>query len=653
MRMFDGRAIRLVLILAAAWSAPVAALADQAEPPSLRLGAVFSDHAVLQRERPIAVWGVAAPGARLTVSLDADAVQTTAGPDGGWRAALPARPAGGPYVLSVRDEAGGQAQASDVLVGDVWLCSGQSNMELPVSRSLNAPSVVNGANDDAIRLTTIAKDFDPEPQAEFRNPVAWTPARPDTVGDFSAACYYFAQDLRRDHDVPMGLISSNWGGSGIEAWLSGPVLDRLGYGEPRAILSQLKTEPVAAQAAWGRQWEAWWRAQSSDAPWSPADTGEWRPVPEMTPWEHWGVPELADYNGMVWYRADIDLTPAQARAARTLSLGNVDEADQTWVNGVAVGASGSGDRLYDLPQGLLKPGRNTVVVNAYDTWEVGGLYGPAEKRALILADGQTVPLDLAGWRYRVASDVTGAPPRAPWSSTSGLGTIANAMIAPLHDYGLKGVLWYQGESNTGDAVRYRDLLAGLMADWREWFAAQDLPFLVVQLANFGPPPTAPAPSGWAELRESQRLAVAADPHAGLAVAIDLGDRWDIHPAQKQELGRRLARAARHVVYGDPAPPSGPSPASVERRGDSILVAFADVTGGLKTLGGNQALGFEVCAGEETCRYATASASDDRVRIALEPDEPIALIRFCWADSPVCNLYDAAGLPAGPFRARLP
>lgn len=617
-----------------------------------RLAAIFSDHAVLQRDRPIPVWGDGTPGAALTVQLDGRAVRTTADADGRWRVELPAHAAGGPYVLRVRDAAGGEATAGDILVGDVWLCSGQSNMELPVERSLNAPSVIGAAGDDGIRLVTVQKDFDVAAQEAFRNPLAWAAASPASVGSFSAACYYFAQDLRRDHAVPMGLISSSWGGSNIETWMSPKALAAQGYGDQLSILSEMATDPVAAQGRWGLRWQAWWDGLARDRPWSPDDAGQWTPVPAMEPWERWGVPALASYNGMVWYRLDIDLTAEQAAAGRSLSLGYVDEADQTWVNGVAVGASGSGDRLYALPAGLLKAGRNTVVVNAYDTWEVGGLYGPAEKRALVLADGGRLPLDPAGWRYRVASNVTAAPPRGPWSSTSGLTTIGNAMIAPLHDYAMRGALWYQGESNTGAGREYQALLSGLMADWRERFGA-DLSFLVVQLANFGAPPTAPGPSGWAELRESQRLAVAADDNAGLAVAIDLGDRWDIHPAQKQELGRRLARAARHVVYGDPAPPSGPVPASVRREGDEIVVAFDDVTGALKTLSGAQAIGFELCDGED-CRYApSAVASGAEVRLAAPAGTTVSEVRFCWADSPVCNLYDAAGLPAGPFRMEVP
>ena len=638
---------RVVAALCAV-AATLTATGASAQAPTL--SDLFSDHAVLQRDRPIPVWGQGRPGGRLTVSLGEARVAVTVNEDGRWRARLPARGAGGPLTLTVSDGDGGEDVARDVMVGDVWLCSGQSNMELPVNRALNAPAVIGASSDERLRLLTVAKDYDAHVQADFRNPVAWAPAGPDSVAEFSAACFFFAQELRRDHDVPMGLINASWGGSRIEAWMSRDALVRQGAGEGVAALDRLSDDPMAAQRLWGEQWQAWWAGRSGDAPWSPEDGGDWRPVPAMTPWEGWGVPELAAYNGMVWYRVDVELTQAQARAANRLSLGAIDEADQTWVNGVAVGASGSGERVYDLPEGLLRAGRNTVVVNVLDTWQAGGLYGPADRRALLTAGGEAIPLDPGGWRWRRAT-VGETPPRAPWSSTSGLTTIGNAMIAPLHDYGMRGALWYQGESNTGEAERYRDLLTGLMADWRDQFDAPELPFLVVQLANFGAPNHEPRPSGWAELRESQRLAVDADPHAALAVAIDLGDRWDIHPAQKEELGRRLARAARHAVYGEDIPPSGPAPAGVTRQGRNLRVAFGDVTGELRSHGGAQVIGFELCAAD-ACRYVAAVARGSAVELTVpdgfRPDE----IRFCWADNPTCNLFDDAGLPAGPFRLRL-
>lgn len=625
------------------------ALARQAAPTP---GALFADHAVLQRDRPISIWGRADPGAGVVVSLADRTVRATADAEGRWNAMLPALPAGGPHDLTL--ESGGRTTVRrDILIGDVFLCSGQSNMALPLSRALNAPGEIAGSADDEIRLLTVPLKNLPTPQAEFSTPLSWAAAGPETVADFSAACYFFARDLRRDHDVPMGLIADAWGGSTIQAWMSAPALEAVGdYDASLAILSQYAAGRPEAQSAWGAQWEAWWREHGQGEPWrEPTSASGWTAVPAMTPWEQWGEPELSEFNGMVWYRTDITLSAEQASQSAVLSLGGVDEADQTWVNGVPVGASGSGDRTYPLPDGLLKPGVNTVTVNVLDTYGVGGLYGPAEKRVLKLADGSAVPLDVGGWRYRQVAGDLGAQPRAPWEALAGLTTIHNAMIAPMRDYGLKGVLWYQGESNAGrNPEGYDRLLTGLMADWRRQFDNLDLPFLIVSLANYGAPSSTPGPSGWAELRDRVRTAVAGDDHAALAVAVDLGDRWDIHPAQKLELGRRLARAARAVVYGETIAPSGPEVVEARRAGDEVVVTFRNVENGLRAYSGGRALGFELCAADGTaCRYAEAHAESDVVRLTVPAGAAAGQVRYAWADNPVINLFDGAGLPAGPFR----
>ena len=610
----------------------------------------FSDHGVLQRDRPIAVWGQADAGATVALELGGQTARVTAGTDGRWRAELPAMPAGGPHVLTARS-GDRTARAEDLLVGDVFLCSGQSNMAAPVARALNSPREIETSADDGIRLMTVQTDDRPTPQRDFVRPVAWAAAAPDTVADFSAACFFFAQDLRRDLDVPMGLIHAAWGGSMIQAWMSADaVRAQGGYDEALSILEQLPTDPAGAQARWARRWEAWWSFRADTRPWTET-TEDWTPVPAMTPWEFWGVPELAAYNGMVWFGTTVVLTAEQAGQAATLTLGNVDEADQTWINGAAAGASSSGDRSYAVPPGVLKPGDNVVVLNVLDTYADGGLYGPTEKRALVLADGTSIPLDAAGWRYRIGAGDHGPPPRPPWEALAGLTTISNAMITPLERYGLKGVLWYQGESNTGrEPERYDRLLAGWMADWRARFDAPDLPFLIVSLANYGEPRAAPGESGWAELRDRTRTAVLADDHAALAVAIDLGDRWDIHPGQKLELGRRLARGARAEIYAEDIAPSGPEAAGARRDGDAVVVRFNHVQDRLVAFGGAGLLGFELCAADgSACRYADARVDGPTVRIAAPAGAPAGQVRYAWADNPTVNLFDGSGLPAGPFR----
>lgn len=675
MRRVIERAFLSGLAIASVAIAPVAsAAADDGQPAPL-LHALFQDHAVLQREQPIKVWGNAAANDELTVSLADATTRVRADASGHWMATLPSMQAGGPYSLSVKTGAGNAQRIEDVLIGDVWLCSGQSNMVLQVHRALDSRAEIAGSANDSIRMLTVGLASSVTPLETFAAPVQWQKAAPATVPEFSATCYYFARELQKTTRVAMGLVNAAWGGSKIEAWMSEHAIREAGGNDAKLdVLKQYASNPVAANQQWGAMWEAWWRSQVPTArgaePWSAeairkevsagairkdASAGairkeDWHAAPPVLDvWEKWDVPQLADFNGMVWYRASVKLSEKQAAQGAVLSLGHVDEVDQTWVNGRAVGYTSGPDtaRLYSLPKGLLKAGENVIVVNALDTYGSGGLNGPAEQRALRFADGSSVSID-GNWQYQIAPSNLGPAPRAPWEAVAGLTTIHNAMIAPIGPYGFRGVVWYQGESNTDEAGRYQALLSGLMADWRSKYGA-DLPFLIVQLANYGPAPTAPGESGWASLREAQRLAVANDAHAGLAVAIDIGDRYDIHPANKQELGRRLARAARHVVYGEAIAPSGPTPASARREGEKIVVAFDDVDRSLVTYGADQPIGFELCgATQASCRYANAIVKEDRVELQVAAPQVPTRVRFCWADSPVCTLYDRSGLPAGPF-----
>lgn len=541
------------------------------------------------------------------------------------------------------------------MIGDVWLCSGQSNMVLQVHRALDARSEIANSSNDSIRMLTVPMSSNAVPQYGFAGPVKWLKASPTTVPDFSALCLYMARELQKKDKVSMGLIAAAWGGSKIESWLSAATLRSLG-GHERGLeaLAVSSKDPAAGAAQWGAVWEAWWRERTKDRrgtePWSARPSGDWKVAPmERGAWEDWGVPELAAYNGMLWYRTNVTLTKAQAAQKATLAVGRVDESDQVWVNGRAVGAAGPGsERSYELPPNLLRAGENFIVISVLDTYAYGGLRGPMESRALRLADGSSVVLDNE-WRYLMPPSNATVPPRAPWEAVAGLGVIHNGMIAPLSKLSLRGVAWYQGESNTDEADQYQNLLKHFMADWRGRFGA-DIPFFIVQLAGFGPASTQPVESHWAELREAQRLAVQEDANAGLVVAVDLGERTDIHPANKQEVARRLARAIRHVVYNDAAPPSGPIPVGARRSGQAIAVEFTDVTGRLVAYSATRPIGFETCgAAASSCEFAEATIEGNRVVLNSPNSGSATRVRYCWADSPVCTLYDEAPLPAGPFQ----
>jgi len=635
--------LRGLIILALAATASSAL----AEP---RLASPFSDHAVLQRGRPIPVWGTADPGERVTVALGEASRTATADRRGAWRVELPAQAAGGAFDLTVTSDSGRSA-ATDILVGDVWLCSGQSNMEMTVAQSLSGYNESQGAEDPRLRILTVPHLIASGPQGDFAGPVAWQPVSPASVGGFSAACYYMARELRRSQDVPIGAIASSWGGTPIRTWMD----DRAAaatLADDYRQLELFRHDPAAANRAFGDRWSAWWREVSGDAegsePWNASERLQWTPVPQMSLWEEWGNPRFAEFNGMMWMRKRFTLTPEEAAAGGTLSLGVIDDNDETFVNGTAVGGTYSWEASRDYPvgPGVLRAGENEILVNVLDAWGGGGLAGPAERIRLTLADGTAKPLG-DGWEYSVVTPTPGTPPAAPWIAPMGLTALYHAMIAPLRDYGLTGAAWYQGETDVELPGSYADRLAAMMAGWRRQFGQPELPFLIVSLANFGEPATRPVESGWAALRDQQRLAAARDPHVDLVVAMDLGERLDIHPANKTELGRRLARAARHLAYGSDRG-AGPEIASARRTAEGIRLEFTGVAGSLRTWSGPRALAFELCAEtQESCRFADAVASGTSVLLA-DDGRPATRIRYAWAEAPVTNLYDEDSVPVGPF-----
>jgi sialate O-acetylesterase len=650
--------MKRIEVRARLWWLALAALAcanAPAQESAPLLAAIFGDHAVLQRDRPIEVWGTAGAGEQITVTLAGATRKTQADAGGRWAVAMPPLPAGGPYTLIARTATRAQ-QVNDLRVGDVWLCSGQSNMELTVRHALNAGWEVAHSGNDAIRHVTIPRNPATAPGADFPQPLEWKVAGPDTTGDFSAVCYYFVRELQQAVNVPQGMIHSSWGGTRIEEWLSVQSLQQLGGHEARlARLAEYARDPPLGARHWGESLQQWWASQPATRgtkPWLPAGaTGDWQSVPaSLGPWEDWGIPALAEYDGALWYRARVKLTAAQARQRATLSLGVIDDVDEVWINGTPMAYGfGERERLHEVPPGLLKAGENLIVVNVFDMWGSGGIHGPAQQRALRLADGGAVPL--TGWQYQMPPTGLTPVPRAPWEPVAGVNVLYNGMIAPLGKYGLRGVAWYQGESNADpeDARHYQQQLQMLFTDWRRQFEAP-LPFFVVQLANYGALARAPVDSGWARLRDAQRRAVADDGNAGLAVTIDIGNRDDIHPTNKQEVGRRLARAARHVAFGEKISASGAAPRSAHRAVGGVEVTLADYDGSLVVIGARDPAGFELCgATQASCHFVRAQLGEGGlVRIEEAAPERATRVRFCWADAPLCNLFDTGGLPVGPF-----
>ncbi len=640
---------RLFLLLLA-WLAP--ALCALAAP--LELPLLFSDGAVLQRDRPLPVWGSAAPGAQVQVEFAGHRASAVAGADGRWSLQLPAQPAGGPHVLVVR--AGSeQRRIADVLVGEVWLASGQSNMEWPVATSLHADEDIAGADDPLLRHFKVPKSWATTPQAQLAGG-QWLAATPQHVGEFSAVGYAFARELRQVLDVPVGIIDSTWGGSAIEAWMDASMLG-LDAAELEARMAERRAADARTEAA-TRERVARWPAVDPDSEAFAAahlDDADWASIAVPALWETEGY---AGMDGVAWYRAHFELTGAEAAVGVTLGLGQIDDSDVAWVNGQRVGNTTNAynvPRVYRVPAAVLKPGRNTVAVRVEDTGGGGGIAGAPGEVFVETKAGRRRALE--GWRFRTATVAVSADEGKNQIET----LLYNAMIRPLQPYPLAGVIWYQGEANAHDdaAFRYRDQFKAMIEGWRGAWESPAMPFLWVQLAAFHSGDDrlhadgTVADSPWATLRESQSAALAL-PATAQAVSIDVGDSHDIHPRDKRTVGHRLALGARRVAYGErDLVHSGPVFRAVRPQGRELVLEFDAAGGVLATRGGGNApRGFEVAGTDGRFHPAEARMEGDTVVLRSAKVRQPAMARYAWKDDPGdADLVGQDGLPASPFRTQ--
>jgi sialate O-acetylesterase len=620
-------------------------------PPAL-LYTTFQDHAVLQRDKPIPVWGLASPSAEVDVAFAGKSAHATADASGNWHTELSPMSAGGPFELAVTSSTGQTQTVKDVMVGDVYLCSGQSNMEMPLRLATNYDYEIQSAKNTSIRLFHVQRFPSPTPHETFGTDASWAVTSPDTVKEFSAVCYYFGREVQPAAGVAIGLIEDAWGGSAIQAWISRKGLHALGgYEEPLEILDTYARDPKAAEVKWRAMAHAWWMshdpALAASPRWSDPsyDDSGWDKAVPVGKFSTWKVPALKTFDGIVWVRKSFDVTAAQAGGAATISLGAISRTDTTWVNGVDVGAFDGYDikRVYEIPAGTLREGKNLVAVGVLAG---DGLLSPAEEMTVRFADGSVTALT-GPWRYKLSAPFvqTGRTPHVPWLNQNGVSVLHNGMIAPLGGTQIRGVLWYQGEADTWQSKEYERLLPALIADWRAKFGA-DTPFFIAQLTSFGPTATKPQRSDWAALRDVQRRIVEKTPNTALAVTIDLGARDNIHPAAKQELGRRLALLAERSIYGLNIVDRGPTPVAATREGKTVFVKFDNVAAGLSAYEWDRVIGFSLCDAAGNCSFADGAVQHDQIKI--DSAAKAATVRYCWADSPLCNLTNSEGLPAGTF-----
>jgi len=605
---------------------------------------LFSHNAVLQQGVEIPVWGTANDGERVTVEV-AGQKQTTVAKDGRWMVRLKPLKAGGPLTMKIAGVA-----ITNVLVGEVWVCSGQSNMERELGPRPPQPPIDNwqqevaSANYPQIRQFLVPKrlSFQTITDADGH----WMVCSPETAESFSAVGYFFGRDLYHDIKVPIGLVFSAWGGTVAEAWTSAGSL--LTMPDFKPTVEQLQ-DPAAIEKARGtydKSLADWYRTNDPGSAATPnwadpkLDISDWKQMTLPTSWEDAGLP---DFDGVVWFRKELDLPEAWAGKEAVLHLGPVDDQDTTWINGVQVGAKGyySDARDYRIRPSVLKSGRNVIVVRVLDTGGPGGLSAPADQMKLESTSASVASISLAGvWRYHAGVSLA-----QNWTLPTSLDNnpnvatvLYNGMIAPLQPFRIKGVIWYQGESNDKRARQYRELFPLLIADWRRAWGS--FPFLFVQIAPFRD--LSP------EIREAQLLTLGKSPHTAMTVITDAGDSNDIHPAHKQVVGARLALAARALAYGEKIEYAGPLFDSMKIDGNQAILRFTHTGGGLVAKGG-ELKGFTIAGDDKNFVTATAEIKDDTVVVWSETVPKPVAVRYGWANVPEVNLFNEAGLPASPFR----
>lgn len=631
-----------VVVICAKTSATHANPAHQALAPN----SLFSDNAVLQRDRAVPVWGTAPEGTTVTVEFNGQSV-TAKTINNQWQVQLAPMPANAtPQTMTI--SGAGTRLIKNILVGDVWLASGQSNMErqlglrtgqLPID---NWKSTAAAANNPLIREYATPHQVSLAPRDDANG--EWSVCTPDNVVHFTAVGYFFIKEIYESQGIPLALIHSSWGGTPAESWTSFEKLQTLpscAYALDTINKARdIGDDPVAIQQLKDQFYLKHDAGTSADKPWHTdmLDTSRW---PEAT------VPGAfeEDFDGVKWYCSTFELTEVSPDEGGTLHLGRIDDYDTVWINGARVGASDSWDikRRYSVPAGILRAGSNSISIRIYDKVGMGGWHSTSADD--IRLDLPAKSLGLAGtWKSTTGFQFEG---RSPYPESTALSqhtptALYNAMIHPLLRFPIKGAIWYQGESNNGRADTYADLFAGMIADWRARWSQGDFPFLFVQIAPYqGMSP---------ELREAQRQTLNTTANTAMAVITDFGNADDIHPSNKGPVGQRLALAARALAYGEDIEYSGPALEHTRAEGSELILEFSHTTGGLVAPGG-QLIGFEIA--NDDGQFATANARIDGSTVVLRHDTIIAptQARYGWGNVPDINLYNGSGLPASPFTTK--
>lgn len=614
---------------------------------NITLPRFFTDHMVLQRNQSIAVWGWAAPGEKISLTFVDQKKEVVADKDGKWSLRFDPETAGGPYDLTIKGM--NEIVLTDVMVGDVWICSGQSNMEWTVAQSMNAVEELSQADNPYIRHIKINHIVNSQPQDDADNS-GWKVSTPVNAGSFTAVGYFFAKRMFSETRVAQGLINSSWGGTNIETWISREGFESSDeFKDMIASMPQLSLDSLLIE----RQNAVWKRLELlqgkdfKDKPSSffvdPGTTDDqWNNLNQPQIWEEQSLGEI---DGIAWLRRTFSVNSLQAGKESVLHLSMIDDEDSTFLNGKFIGATTQWNamRQYTIPAGLLKEGKNVIAIKVVDNGGGGGIWGKASDLKLVTGP---VELSLAGnWKCFVVSPKTGSVENAFPS------LLYNAMIHPLVPYGIKGFLWYQGESNASRAYQYRKAFPLLINDWRRKWNNEKLPFYFVQLATFSTEGNSNEGCPWAELREAQSMTLAV-PNTGICVTTDVGDPNDIHPLNKQDVGHRLAGMALHELFNQQIDCYSPSFNTLTVTGSKAVLSFKNEGKGLMIAGNQKAIGgFEIAGADKHFYPATATLdAENKVTLTCKDVSIPVAVRFGWkGDASACNLSGKNGLPVMPFR----
>ena len=619
----------------------------------IKLPRLISDGAILQRDTEINVWGWASPNEKIAMTLNGEDYQTTASNEGHWTIKVPPHKAGGPYQVKLSGK--NEIVLENILFGDVWVCSGQSNMELTMDRVKDKyPSEMSRANNPNIRQFLVPDNYDFSKEFDDLDDGNWVEVNENSIAQFSAVAYFFAKDLYENHQVPIGLINSALGGSPVESWMSEDALKKFPYAynellqyRNQSYIDSIEKSDRDRHANWYAKInrndlgvkENWKEETIEDSDWKTME------IPGF-----WAQTELGKVNGSVWFRKSIEIPESMTGKEAALWLGRIVDRDSVFVNGQFVGATSYQypPRKYRVPKGILKAGKNIISIRVINEQGLGGFV--KDKPYFLAIEKDTLDLK-SFWSYKLGTNML--PLQGPTFIRWKAGGLYNRMIAPLLNYKIKGAIWYQGESNTKNPSIYSDAFSTMIEDWRAKWNSGNFPFIFVQLANFMSESKEPSESSWAELRQAQ-LETLEVPNTGMAVIIDIGEWNDIHPLNKKDVGHRLALQAEKLAYGNTATNlTSPLPETVTFGENDVTVTFKNCGNGLISKDSDWVSYFEIS--NDGVHFVKAKAKiidSNKVRVWAKTIKNPLVVRYAWADNPkTANLFSEDGLPASPFQVK--